>query len=52
MGNVNRAGIVDAMQGLQEREKALETAATVAIGHENGHAAQQAEVQANPALMR
>ncbi len=48
---VNRTDIVDAMQRLQQTEKALEVAATVAISHENGHAAQQTEVQAQPALM-
>ncbi len=48
---VNRTDIVDAMQRLQQTEKALEIAATVAISHENGHAAQQTEVQASPALM-
>jgi hypothetical protein len=48
---VNRTDIVDAMQRLQQTEKALEAAATVAISHENGHAAQQTEAQARPALM-
>lgn len=46
---VSRTDIVDAMQRLQQVEKALENAA-IANSHENGHAAQQTAVQARPAL--
>jgi integrase len=45
---VSRTDIVDAMRMLQQTEKALE-AATVTIGHENGHAAQKTAAQALPA---
>ncbi len=45
---VSRTNIVDAMQRLQQTEKALEVA-TVTNGHENGHAAQQTAAPALPA---
>ena len=48
---VNRTDIVDAMHRVQHTEKALEVASAIAISHENGHAAQQTEAQARPALM-
>jgi hypothetical protein len=47
---VSRTDHVDAMQKLQQAEKAIEDAAVVTIGHENGHAAQRTQVQPLPAL--
>jgi integrase len=46
---VSRTDNVAAMRMLQQAEKAIEDAAVVTIGHENGHAAQRTAVQALPA---
>jgi integrase len=47
---VSRTDIADAMRKLQQSEKALDQAALVTIGHENGHAAKPTDLQALPAL--